>query len=626
MPSRILPRLLASLALVFAFVAQPARADDQLLVLSYHDIRDEVADSGDPDAYATSTRNFVAHLDWLKGQGYHPVSLSQVVGASRGEAALPDKSVLLTFDDGLRSVYTRAFPLLRAYGYPALVAVVTDWVELAPGREVDYGYRKFGTDDFVTWQQLREMRESGLVEIASHSHDLHHGVLSNPQGNSAPAATTRRYDAARQRYEDEAQWRARIRADLARSVDLIRANTGVAPRAVVWPYAAYNKVGNAIAGELGMPVSFDLDGRYTRVGPRMTDGLHGIARLLLGNNPDFNDLAYELRRPDQRPAMRALQVDLDMVYDADPAQQARNLDALVERVKRIGPSHVFLQAFADPDGNGAADAVYFPNRHLPVRADLFNRVAWQLRTRANVVVFAWMPVLGFEPADAGMRRAWTIATPEHDAIPRLDFTRPEVARYIADLYEDLAASGYFEGLMFHDDAYLRDTELPALGDDPAARTQALIGFTQSLKDAAERWRPRLQTARNLYARPVLQPASQAWFAQRLDLFNHAYDYTALMAMPWMEGSDHPERWLEGLLAEVRRDDPGLDRTLFVLQTVDWRQRAPIDGVRLEAQARRLVAAGARHLAWYPDDFVANLPPLGAAREAMSARSFPYEER
>ncbi|MCA0395582.1 MAG: poly-beta-1,6-N-acetyl-D-glucosamine N-deacetylase PgaB, partial [Proteobacteria bacterium] len=297
MPSRILPRLLASLALVFAFVAQPARADDQLLVLSYHDIRDEVADSGDPDAYATSTRNFVAHLDWLKGQGYHPVSLSQVVGASRGEAALPDKSVLLTFDDGLRSVYTRAFPLLRAYGYPALVAVVTDWVELAPGREVDYGYRKFGTDDFVTWQQLREMRESGLVEIASHSHDLHHGVLSNPQGNSAPAATTRRYDAARQRYEDEAQWRARIRADLARSVDLIRANTGVAPRAVVWPYAAYNKVGNAIAGELGMPVSFDLDGRYTRVGPRMTDGLHGIARLLLGNNPDFNDLAYELRRP-----------------------------------------------------------------------------------------------------------------------------------------------------------------------------------------------------------------------------------------------------------------------------------------------------------------------------------------
>ncbi|MFX7140765.1 poly-beta-1,6-N-acetyl-D-glucosamine N-deacetylase PgaB, partial [Acinetobacter baumannii] len=77
--------------------------------------------------------------------------------------------------------------------------------------------------------------------------------------------------------------------------------------------------------------------------------------------------------------IRALQVDLDDVYDPDPAQQGRNLDALIERVKRISPTHVYLQAFADPDGNNPADALYVPNRHMPMRADLFSRVAWQLK-------------------------------------------------------------------------------------------------------------------------------------------------------------------------------------------------------------------------------------------------------
>ena len=45
--------------------------------------------------------------------------------------------------------------------------------------------------------------------------------------------------------------------------------------------------------------------------------------------------------------------------------------------------------------DGVAEALYFPKRHLPMRADLFNRVAWQLMARAGVKVFAWMPVLAF---------------------------------------------------------------------------------------------------------------------------------------------------------------------------------------------------------------------------------------
>lgn len=600
--------------------AVSAAGADHLLVISYHDVRDDVAIKGDVDNYAISTQNFAAHLDWMSAQGYHPVSLSQLIEASEGRATLPDKPVLLTFDDGLRSLYTRVFPLLRAYRFPALAAVITGWVDLPADQTVDFGPRPYTHEDFVTWAQLREMQDSGLIEIASHTDDLHHGVLSNPQGNETPAAITRIYDPALAAYENEATYRDRIRADLVRSSELIERHLGRAPRSIVWPYAAYNTVANDIADEAGMRVTFDLEGRNAKLGR----DLHGLARLLMLDNPTVSDLAYDLRNDIELQGVRAVQVDLDAVYDTDPAQQSRNIDALIERIKQVGPSHVFLQAFADPDGNGSADALYFPNRFLPMRADLFNRIAWQLHTRADVMVYAWLPVLGYELPDPARRRALAITGAQDHEIFRLDFTRPETRKLIAGIYEDLAVASYFEGLLFHDDAFLRDSELPGLSaESPAARTRALIDFTLELKGAAEKWRPKLKTVRNLYANTVLDPASEGWFAQRLDSFNQAYDYTALMAMPWMEDSDEPRQWMRHLVSEVRSHDPDFSKTIFELQTVDWRSGKPIPPETLKRQVRELQAGGVRHLAWYPDDFIADSPPLETAREAISARNFPY---
>lgn len=607
-----------------AEAAQRENRGDQLLVLSYHDVRDDVARKGDPDAYAVSTQNFAAHLDWLSGHGYRPVSLSDVIKASRGEKKLPPKAVLLTFDDGLRSIYTHVFPLLRAYGYPALMAVVTGWVDLPKDQQVDYGPRMFTHDDFVTWDQLREMQASGLVEIASHSDNLHRGIVSNPQGNTMPAAITREWDAKAQRYETEADYLERVHRDLAASAAKIQRELGVAPQSVVWPYAAYNSQANAIADALGMTVTFDLEGRHQSVGR----DLHGLARLLVFDNPTVKDLTYELRHDEELDGLRALQVDLDYVYDADPAQQARNLDRLIERVKQVGPSHVFLQAFADADGNGSADALYFPNRQLPMRADLYNRVAWQLKTRAHVKVFAWLPVLGFELPDKALDAQLAIKAGNPAETHRLNPFDPRTRKIVSQIYEDLAVSGYTEGLLFHDDALLRDDELRGIAPDaPAARTQALIDFTHELTRAAGKWRPKLVTVRNLFAGPVLQPQSEAWFAQNLAAFNEAYDYTAVMAMPWMENSRDPQRWMDDLVARVKASPRGLSRTIFELQTVDWRDGGkPIPAEQLKRIARRLQADGARHLAWYPDDFIADRPATADAREIMSARGFPYLEK
>ncbi len=594
-----------------------------LIVLNYHDVRDDIRDAGRLDETAISTDHLIAHFDWLRANGFHMVSLDDVLAAEKGTRPLPDKAVLLTFDDGLASAYTRVYPLLRAYRYPAVFALEGSWIDLPKGTTFDYNGEKCGSECFVSWAQVREMQASGLVEMASHTYDLHQGIVANPQGNLMPAAVSLAYDAKRG-YETPAAYRARLHADFKHSSDEIAHETGHRPRAIVWPYGSFNRVAEKEAAAVGMSVSMSLDDAPARLVAGAT-----LPRLLVSDNLDVAGLAALIYQQNVVTPQRIVQVDLDYVYDPDPAQQEKNLSALLDRIKRMKPSQVWLQAYADPDGDGVADAVYFPNRHLPMRADLFSRVAWQLRTRAGVQVYAWLPVLAFRFPDAKSLPALGGSGQGKDGDHyRLAPWDPDVRRMIGDVYEDLGMHASVHGLLFSDDAYIRDTDHlgPLAGSTPAQRTQYLIGFTNELAERTRLWRTQIKTARNIYARPVLDPKAEAWFAQSLPAFNDAYDYTALMAMPQLDKEPASDDWFRRLVAAVAAYPQGLDRTLFELATVDWRHRnQPIPAKVLGAQIRLLQSQGARHIGYYPDNFITGEPNLEAIRPYISSAEYPHPE-
>jgi biofilm PGA synthesis lipoprotein PgaB len=94
-------------------------------------------------------------------------------------------------------------------------------------------------------------------------------------------------------------------------------------------------------------------------------------------------------------------------------------------------------------------------------------------------------------------------------------------------------------------------------------------------------------------------------------------------MPWMEADADPEAWLLGLADAVAAADPQFERTVFVLQAQDWRNGHWLAEPELIELARQVRARGARHLAYYPDDFIRAQPSLRAARAMGSARRFPY---
>jgi len=628
-------------------VATHATEFDRLTVISYHEI-EEPAEALIPD-YAVSPTMFVRHIDWLRNNGFVFVSVEQVLAAKRDESRLPSKAVLLTFDDGYQSVYTHAWPLLRMLKIPSVISVVTKWQESA--EQVDYAGKQVARNKFLSWATLKEMQSSGLVEIASHTHDLHHGLKANPQGSAQPAATARRYDAIRG-YEIEVDYLKRIDADLRLSRDVIRKRIGSAPRIVTWPYGKYNEMLESVASKYGMNVGLTLDDGDNHAGVPMSR----LRRILVESKMNIGDLRYAINirnrgfTENDRP-QKIAHIDLDYIYDPDPGQQRRNIDHLVDRLTWLGVNAVYLQAFADPDANGSADAVYFPNRHLPIRADLFSYVAWEIRTRTPVRrVYAWMPLLAWElPAGhpVAAEKVVTLPGKSSDALnmgyKRLSPFSKMARTVVSEIFEDLAQNASFEGVIYHDDITLSDFEdahpdalatyrswgLPeaiadiranddTLGRWTVLKINALDQFAAEVSSTVRRYKPSLITARNLYAQVAINPRAEVWYAQALENSLANYDFTAIMAMPYMEQASDPTAFQKRILAGIERFPSARKRIVFELQTVDWRyNQKPIPVDEIAATIGMLYDAGVSHIAYYPDMLFESHPDAAKMRQVFS---------
>jgi len=118
-----------------------------------------------------SASQFEAQLEWLARNHYQVLKLSDLPGFLAGETALPQRSVIITIDDGYETVHRYAFPLLKKYGFPATLFVYADFV---------------GARDALSWAQLQELAESGLVDIQAHSKS-HRNLIEQAAGESDAA-------------------------------------------------------------------------------------------------------------------------------------------------------------------------------------------------------------------------------------------------------------------------------------------------------------------------------------------------------------------------------------------------------------------------------------------------------
>jgi biofilm PGA synthesis lipoprotein PgaB len=619
-------RLIFSLACLFSSaMAMADAAGSGFLVLNYHDILEEEERVPPFDRIAVNKHHLDEHFAWLKRNNYHVISIQDLIDATKGEKALPEKAVILSFDDGYLSFYTRVMPLLKKYKYPATLAVVGSWLEQQNEQHAK---------PLMSVAQIREVMDSGLVEVASHTYDLHGSIPANPQGSRESAVTSRLYSAEYDEYESDENYRKRIFQEIDKSSERLFQLIGKRPRVLVWPYGEYNTIALEAAKMTGINLTMGL-----------SDGVNTLAdvgvmkRMMMADDPSGERFAGIVKKQRSAIELRVAHVDMDYIYDEDEEQTARNLAALVERIKASGANTVFLQAFSDPDGDGNADQMYFPNRHLPVRRDLFNYVALQLRSRAAVKVYAWMPMMAYK-ADAPLKwyvKEWRDGEPQlsRHIYTRLSPFNPEARQYIGEIYEDLGKYCVFDGILFHDDGILSDFEdVSTLAMDythdvwgmpqdfekihatsegrlrwAQHKTELMGEFTNYLADKVRYYRPYIKTARNIYALPLLNPYSEEWYAQSFPAFLKYYDYVAIEAMPFMEQAEDPKAWLTELVQKTAKYPKGLEKMLFELQAVDWAKHKDIPMPIFVEQFQLLKKLGAQHIGYYPDNLYHDQPKL-----------------
>jgi peptidoglycan/xylan/chitin deacetylase (PgdA/CDA1 family) len=561
--------------LLLLVAAAPAQADppgQRFVSIAFHDVvdrRDEL------DSDAVTTRVLVEFFDWLKGTGWSAVSLDDIAAAAHGVRPLPAKAILITFDDGAHSLYTRVFPLLQAYRYPAVGAVVGSWMEDTPDGMVLYSGKKVPRSNFISWAEAREMEASGLVEIASHSYNLHSSVQSNPQGNMEPAATTWRYDPAIGTYEDDAQYRARLRADLARSRALMAANLGHPPRTLVWPFGRYTGPGLEVAKQLGFRFALALEPE-----PAYTSELNAIPRYFPSRNPTLADIARNLRFEPGRPTTRriaCLTLDALAAASAGPAQDEA-LGHIIDGLRALGTNTVVIDANAAlPSPATPLGEVYFPTRLRPLRKDLLGRATWQIRTRGGADVFLHLPVVGATAAVG--------------------------AANVPDLFADMLRYTRPDGLVI--DAPLPLPATAIVDDRPDDIRARRAGLDPGRLDP-----PMLQGLAGFRAAAAIDPRLRLMLALRQPA--GPPDWADLALLP---PSDDIEQI--GALAKRFRDQgwlqpPVAGRIAFSLPAEPERQ---IEALRL-AQRH-----GASDFALCPEP--PGLPPPAALSAAFSAATYPY---
>lgn len=151
----ILASVIIILAGALGFVA---RAGYVVPVLMYHSIDDKAGAT----KLSVSPESFARQMEFLNKNHYNVVGLDKVALYTAKKEKAPVKTVAVTFDDGFENNYTNAFPALKKYHIPATIFVIVD---------------KIGKPGYLDWKELKEMSDSGVVTIGSHT--ISHGFLTS---------------------------------------------------------------------------------------------------------------------------------------------------------------------------------------------------------------------------------------------------------------------------------------------------------------------------------------------------------------------------------------------------------------------------------------------------------------
>jgi peptidoglycan/xylan/chitin deacetylase (PgdA/CDA1 family) len=336
--------------------ASPARVavdqTAQVIVFGYHRFVNQVRR---PDTEITP-QMFEQQMQELKDRGITVIGMQDFLAWKRGEKNIPPRCAIITFDDGWKSQYDVAWPIMKKFGYPFTLFIYTEGVRGG----------HFGGGEAITWEQLAEMRDAG-VDIQAHS--ATHQDLRKP------------YDKVAKKKLNPAEYEQWLHNEVVGSKELLEQRLGIRVNCFAVPYGYYNQHIKEVATQAGyeavftvygQPITFrsstDSLGRYLMEGNKpkvFSDAISMIATSSAGGAPVAEIGAANLQ---SKPT------DGETVRTALPLISA-NLSAFGQ----IDPGSVLMRV----SGLGVVPATFDPKTNT-----VSYQVTQKLRDRVTVIVEA----------------------------------------------------------------------------------------------------------------------------------------------------------------------------------------------------------------------------------------------
>lgn len=243
--------------LFFTAVSEPDDAI-KLPILMYHSILKSNKSSG---KFIVSPDTFEEDLKYIKNNGYTTIVMKDLIDFVYENKDLPEKPIVLTFDDGYYNNYLYAFPLLKKYDCRIVLSPI--------GKQSDIyseNHDKNPCYAHCSWDELKEMQNSGLVEIQNHSYNMH-TITKNRRG------TKKNKNETFEHYQNV------FCADVTLMQNKVADFLDVTPTTFVFPFGAISKCSLDILHQIGFKATLSCEGKINKI-TKNPEKLYNLCRVL----------------------------------------------------------------------------------------------------------------------------------------------------------------------------------------------------------------------------------------------------------------------------------------------------------------------------------------------------------
>lgn len=201
--------------------------------IMYHLVINDKSQSGE---YVITPDEFEKDVIYLKDNDYTPVFVSEISQYINGKGILPKKPVLITFDDGYCNNYLNAFKIAKKHNIKINIALIGKYTQMySSNGEINELYTH------LTYDHIREMAESGLVEFGNHTYDMH-------------KITALRRGVQKAGLETDEEYRRALQDDFSKIHNDIKNNCGIDLKYFAYPYGFLSDMAESVLRDMGYNV------------------------------------------------------------------------------------------------------------------------------------------------------------------------------------------------------------------------------------------------------------------------------------------------------------------------------------------------------------------------------------